>query len=233
MSVTSQEATSNQDAMALIFKRNTFYQRKFHLVVGVFALSIVVIVILFSMLIYLKKHPPRPVYFVADSLGRLIRDVPVQEPVMSNEDVAIWVQHAVEAAYSYDYVNYRAQLQSAQKYFSDYGWRKYMAGLTTSNNLLALTQRKLIIIAKVVETPQLMKEGPIGSQHALAWRFQMPVLVTYLMPPYDAQSQFSNPLQVTVIVQRQKLLESYEGLGVIQMNAVLLSSLPSAPNSSS
>jgi hypothetical protein len=48
---------------------------------------------------------------------------------------------------------------------------------------------------------------------------QLNLLVTYTMPPYDGQSQFSNALVVEAIVQRQSVLESYKGLGILQMIA--------------
>lgn len=218
---------ANEDAIIMVYLRNAFYKRKYHLVLGVYVLSLFVIFFLISMLIYLLKHPTRPLYFPADDVARLIRDVPVQQANMSNDEVVAWVTNAVEAAYSYDFMNYRQQLQQAQKYFIDYGWHNYMKGLTASNNLLALTQKKMVAIAKVVQTPKLLNQGPLGNEGALAWKFEMPVLVTYLQPPYDTKSQFQNPLVVTVIVQRQKILQSYKGLGIVQMvGKLVVSSAP-------
>lgn len=217
-----EKSNLNDDAIVMVYVRNAFYKRKYHLVLGVLFLNIVVISILIGMLIFLLQHPSRPLFFAADEIARLIQDVPVQQPNMSNDEVAAWVQKAIEATYSYDFMNYRSQLQDAQKYFTDYGWRNYMKGLTASNNLLALTQRKMVAIAKVVAPPKLVTQGPLGNLGALAWKFEMPVLVTYLSPPYDDKSKFENPLQVSVIVQRQKILESYRGLGIIQMISTLV-----------
>lgn len=208
------------NALVMVHLRNEFYKTKYYLVLGVYILSLVVIVVLGSILFFLLKNPTHPFYYAADSVGRLIKEVPVQFPNMSTDEVAAWAVEAVEAAYSYDFVNYRAELQEAQKYFTDYGWRKYIESLTESNNLLALTQRRLVIIAKVVDKPQLIVEGPLSG--AYAWKFQMPVLTTNLLPPYDGKlPSFTNPLMVSVIVQRQKLLQSYKGLGILQMIGTL------------
>lgn len=206
---------SGQDALATVFIRNAFYKRLYYLALGILALSIVVIVVLLFMISYLAKYSSPPVYFATDEIGRLLPITPVEVPNMKTEDVATWATTAVEAAYSYDYVNYRAQLQNAEKYFTAYGWRNYMNALQSSNNLVALRENKMIIIAKAVARPELLTEGLLSG--AYAWRFKIPLLVTYSRPPFDGTVQFSNALEVTLIVQRQPVLQSYQGLGVLQM----------------
>ncbi len=207
------------DALLLVFSRNEFYHRKYQMMIGIFLLSLVVNSILVGLIIFLEKHPTHPLYFVTDQAGRLVKNMPLTVPNSPVDDVANWTVKAVEAAYTYDFVNYRAQFQSAQKYFTDYGWRNYMQALKLSNNLLALTDHKYVVIAKVVNKPTLIKQGILGD--AFAWKFQMPVLVTYLSPPYTdgPKSKISNALTVTVIVQRQNVLQNYQGLGIIQLIA--------------
>lgn len=207
---------SVEDPLILVHLRNQFYKKKYYLVLGTYVLCMIAIVILVTLLVYVVRHPTRPLYFLTDSVGRLIQEVPVTMPGMSTDAVSAWTIEAVEAAYSYDFMNYRAQLQDAQKYFTEYGWRSYMAGLTASNNLLALAERKMVFVANVVGKPKLINQGILGR--AYAWKFQMPLLVNFLEPPYD-KTTFSNAYQVTVIVQRQKLLQSYKGLAILQMIA--------------
>ncbi|OGT55433.1 MAG: hypothetical protein A3F14_06520 [Gammaproteobacteria bacterium RIFCSPHIGHO2_12_FULL_43_28] len=205
------------DALQLIFTRNAFYKRLHYLALGAFALTIVVIGILTWTLFYVVRNPSFPLYFATDSVGRLIRIVPVNQPNMPTEEVSEFAVAAAEAAFSYDFVNYRAQLQSAEKYFTRYGWREYMKALRSSNNILALTNRKQIVIAKAVEKPKLVREGVLGG--AYAWRFDVPLLITYWAPPYDDSSKSLNALTLSMIIQRQPILESYQGLGVVQVVA--------------
>ena len=132
-----------------------------------------------------------------------------------------WAINAVEKANSYDYVNYREQLQSAQKYFTPYGWIKFMGAFKSSNNLVGLTTRKMVFEAKVIGEPVLEVQGLLGG--AYAWKFNMPMLVTYWEPPYDEQSKYANAQSVTVIVQRQPILQSNDGVGIVQFVATLAS----------
>lgn len=210
---------SNNDALVLIFSRNAFYKHLHFLVLGVLALTWVVIIGLTFMLAFIWKNPPKPLYFATDDVGRLIQNVPINTPNMSPEEVEAWVKDAVIAATSYDYINYRSQLQNAQKYFTSYGWSNYMKALTLSGNLRALTARKQIVIGNVSWGMNLLAQGILGGSYA--WKFQMPVLITYQTPPYDKSSnaEFSNSLNVTVVVRRLSELEGYKGMAVVQFVA--------------
>ncbi len=206
-----------QSAIEAVITRNLFYRRLHYYALAVLLIAIIVIGIMISVLFYITRNSTHPLYFATDNVGRLIKIVPVSQPNMSDDDVIAWVIEAVQAAYSYDYVNYRAQLQSAQKYFTEYGWNNYMAALKASNNLVALTQTKLVFDAHVVEKPVVIKRGIIPSMNTFAWRIQMPLLISYKKPPYA--DSINNSIFVTVVVRRQPILQSYKGLGIVQMIA--------------
>lgn len=204
------------EALVLVQLRNAFYKKKFHSILGIYALSLVIIGVLISIVIYLKATQAQPRYFVADEVGRLMKDIPLSELNMSADDLLEWTVKAVEAANSFDFVNYRRQFQDAQKYFTDYSWATYMKELTISDNLLALKNRRWVFVAKVVEKPTLITEGILNGVRA--FKFEMPLLVTYLKPPsYDVKNSASNAFVVTVIVIRRNLLESYRGLAIYSM----------------
>ena len=213
-----------EDALVVILSRNEFYKRQYRLLLGTLFLTLLVIGVLTWILIYLIHNPPKPLYFAADKMGRLIEEKSLMQPNMTTQEVTAWVIEGVQSALSYDFVNYRSELQQAQKYFTSYGWQQYMDALNASNNLVALTSRKMVVMAQVVETPKIITEGQLSDSYA--WKFQMPVLVTYWLPPFDDKSKFYNPLDVTVIVQRQPLLQSYKGLGILQLIGGLITTQP-------
>lgn len=217
--MTTERAPQSSDALVMIFLRQSFYLQQLRMILGAVLLNLTLILVLLGMFIYFLKHPVHPIYFATDKIGRLMVEPPLNSPNMSFSEVTAWTVNAVQAAYSYDFMNYRSQLQGAQKYFTDFGWRQYMKGLQASNNLLALTEHKMIVSAKVVAPPRLLIQGILGNRYA--WKFEMPVLVTYYEPPYDEKTKFSNPLLVTVVVERQRLLESDHGLGIVQIIAAL------------
>src|SRR5438552_350687 len=95
--------TLHDDALVMVHLRNEFYKSKFYFVLALFVLSLFGIGILGSMLRYVIKHPPHPIYFVADPVGRLIQEIPVSEPNMSVADVTSYALEAVQSAYTYSY----------------------------------------------------------------------------------------------------------------------------------
>ncbi len=217
--MTTERAPETTNALTLIFLRQVFYLHQLRLVLGAVLLNLLLILILLGMLVYFLKHPVQPIYFTTDKVGRLMVEPPLNEPNFSLNDVSAWTVNAVQTSYSYDFMNYRAQLQSSEKYYTDFGWRQYMKGLQQSGNLLALVEHKMVVAAKVVGPPKLLIQGILGNRYA--WKFSMPVLVTYYEFPYDEKSKFSNPLMVTVVVERQKLSDSDNGLGIVQIIATL------------
>ncbi|MBA3662491.1 MAG: DotI/IcmL/TraM family protein [Gammaproteobacteria bacterium] len=205
------------DALKMIFERNAFYRRMHFLALAAFLLSLIVIITLIWVVYTLVRNPTKPLYFASDRVGRLIQVVPVTVPNMSNAEVMNWTINALQKSFSMDFVNYRSQLQSSQKYFTTYGWTNFMNSLKSNNNLVALTQRKMVFSAKVIDQPTIVTQGILGG--AYAWRFNMRMLVNYWIPPFDEKSKFANPLDVSVIVQRQEIIQSDNGLGIVQVIA--------------
>ncbi len=99
-----------------------------------------------------------------------------------------------------------------------------MKAVQKTGNLVALNKRQMIFVGKVQGQPKLINEGVLAG--AYAWKFEMPLYITYMQPPYDDASSFTNPLIANVIVQRQTILQSTDGLGIVQLLIVE----PDAPN---
>lgn len=208
---------ADEHALKVIFERNAFYRRMYLLALATYAVALTVIISLVCVLYYLLNHPVEPLYFATDPVGRLINVIPITRPNMSKEDVEKWTVKAVEKANTYDYVNYRQQLQEAQGYFTNFGWRKYMQALKASNNLVGITERKLIYEAKVIGYPKLITQGNMRTGiRQYAWKFEIPMLVSFWDPPYD-KPRYQSAQTVSVIVQRQPILQSRDGLGIVQM----------------
>ena len=200
------------DALALIQERNAFYKRKYHQILGLILLSLIIIGILLAVLFSLLRNTTRPFYFLANDVGGFMQEIPTTQP-FSNDQVIAWTIEAMQAGLSFDFVNYHSQMQDAQKYFTDYSWQQFMNALVASNNILTLTERKWIFIAKVVNKPVIKNAGIVKNFYA--WRLQVPVLMTFLRPPsYDKSSAIYNAWEFEVLVTRQPLLQSYKGLAV-------------------
>lgn len=205
------------NAIEAVVIRNAFYKRQYHLALALFGLCFTSIIVLTCLLFYVLHHPTAPLYFATDKMGKLIKVVPLSQPNMSPDELSQWVINAVQDIGSLDYVNYREQMQSTQKYFTTLGWNKYIKAFTASDSLVALTNRRMIFEAKVTGQPVLLKEGQINGIRA--WKFDVPILVSYWLPPYDetvAEAYYTVPYTVELKVTRRPILQSTDGLGIIQ-----------------
>ena len=212
----------NVEALQLILQRNAFYKKQFYLVLSIFVLSLVTIGFLINILMHLYQTSSKPLYFLANEKGQLIHEKPTHEPLPLPQ-VQQWVIEAVEASNSFDYVNFRSQLQNAQKYFVEFAWREYMRVLTASNNLLTVQSGKEVWISRVIGTPKLIRAQQIGATYG--WRFEVMVNETRLQPPYNTAGKTTR-YKISVVLERASLLKSYQGLAILSMIKELISAPP-------
>ncbi len=200
----------SEDALTKVIMRNAFYRDGQHKLIVVFLLSVVVNIALTVLLIYMVTHPPTPKYFATSSNGRITQLVPLNQPNTSDNAVIQWSSVATMAAYSYNFVNYRSELEAASGFFTGAGWDQFMEALQSSNNLDAVTAKKLVVSAVVTGAPIILKKGMLSDRYA--WRIKMPLLVTY----QSASELTQQNLIVTLLVTRVDTLNSPSGIGIAQ-----------------
>lgn len=199
-----------EDALTLVKTRNDFYRDSYRKIVGALLLTVILMAVLGAALVYLATHPPSPQYFAVTKEGRLTPMVPLEQPNISPSALLQWANTAAIAAYTYNFVNYRQELQAASEFFTPVGWQNFMGALESSNNLAAVRAKKLIVTAVATGAPVVLQEGILDGVYS--WRVQMPMLVTY-----QSASQFSQQsVIVTMLIKRIPTLHSARGIGIEQ-----------------
>ena len=198
------------EALDIVRLRNEFYRDNYRRVVGALLLAVVIIIILATALGYMVTHPPAPKYFATDPQGRLIELVPLAKPNLSNAALLQWANIASVASFSYNFVNYRQELQAASEFFTTDGWKAFIVALNQSNNLQAITAKKLIVSAVATGAPVVLQQGVIDGVYS--WQVEMPMLITYQNP-----SQFTQQnVVVKMRIIRVSTLVSPKGVGIAQ-----------------
>ncbi len=200
----------SDDTLKTVMMRNDFYRDGQHRLFLILVLSIAVNMILSGLLFYMISHPPMPKYFATSINGRITPLTPMNEPNQSDSSILQWANQAAIAAFSYNFVNYRAELQSASGYFTADGWENFLSALKDSNNLASVRAKKLVVSAVATSAPVFLQKGLVNGRYS--WRVQMPVLVTY-----QSASEFTQQnLTVTMLVTRVSTLNSPRGIGIAQ-----------------
>jgi intracellular multiplication protein IcmL len=199
-----------EDALTVVGLRNQFYkdsQRKVMLAVLV---AILVNVVLGGLLVYIISHPPEPRYFATSINGRITPLFPLDQPNQSDSAVLQWANQAAIAAFTYNFVNYRDELQASSGFFTAEGWDQFLSALQQSNNLDAVKAKKLIVSAVATRAPVILQKGILNGSYS--WRVQMPILVTY-----QSASEFTQQNNVvTMLITRVSTLNSPRGIGIAQ-----------------
>lgn len=198
------------DALTAVTLRNDFYQDGQRKLTFILLLSIAVNLLLVLLLSYLLTHPPKPKYFATSINGRITPLFALDEPNQSDSAVLQWTNQAAIAAFTYNFVNYRTELQASSGFFTASGWTQFLKALKESNNLEAVKAKKLIVSAVATSAPIILQKGVLNGRYS--WRIQMPILVTY-----QSASEFSQQNNVvTILVTRISTLNSPRGIGIAQ-----------------
>lgn len=200
-----------QDALKTVALRNGFYRDNYRRIVLILILSILVNLGLAGIVYYQVTNPPAPKYFATTINGRITPLQPLNQPNQSDAAVLQWANQAAIAAYTYNFVNYRQQLQSASAFFTAQGWTDFVSALRDSNNLDAVRSKKLIVSAVATAAPIVLRKGLLDGRYA--WRVQMKLLVTYQSASEFVQERNT----VTMLIRRVSTLNSPRGIGIEQM----------------
>lgn len=202
--------TVPDDAIIAVAMRNNFYRDGQRKLIAILLLSFLCNLILGLTLGYIITHPPAPKYFATSINGRITPLFPLNEPNQSDSAVLQWANQAAIAAFTYNFVNYRSELQASSGFFTADGWDQFLNALQQSNNLEAVKAKKLIVSAVATRAPVILQKGILNGR--FAWRVQMPVLVTY-----QSASEFTQQNNVvTMLISRVSTLNSPRGIGIAQ-----------------
>lgn len=199
-----------EDALKDIAHRNAFYKDGQRKIVLILLVSMCANVLFGGILFYIVSHPPAPKYFATSVNGRITPLKALNEPNQSDSAVLQWANQAAIAAFSYNFVNYRSELQAASGFFTSTGWTQFLNALQDSNNLDAVRAKKLIVSAVATRAPIILQKGILNNRYS--WRVQMPILVTY-----QSASEFTQQNNVvTMLITRVSTLNSPRGIGISQ-----------------
>ncbi|MCX7116080.1 MAG: type IVB secretion system apparatus protein IcmL/DotI [Gammaproteobacteria bacterium] len=155
-------------------------------------------------------HPPQPRYFATSINARTTPLVVLDVPNQSDSAVLQWANQAAIASFTYNFVNYRDELEATSGYYTTAGWNQYLTALQQSNQLDAIKSKKLVVSAVATRAPVILQKGVLDGEYS--WRVQMPILVTY-----QSASDFTQVNNVvTMLISRVSTLESSRGIGITQ-----------------
>jgi intracellular multiplication protein IcmL len=200
-------------SVAMVKHRSDFYRDNYRRVISALLMSIIIIALLAAALFYITTHPPVPQYFATTIQGRITPIVPLDQPNLPPSALLQWANQAAIASYTYNFQDYRAELQAASDFFTPAGWTNFLDALSKSNNLTTVIAKKLVVSAVATGAPIILDQQIIDGIYT--WKVQMPMLVSY----QSASSLVQQQVMVTMIIQRVSTLSSFRGVGISSLVA--------------
>jgi len=201
------------DGLELVVSRNYFYQRVYNQMFYIMIVLVVAIIVAGSTIAYLIANPTLPQYFATTSTGKLIKLQPLNQPNLSKAALVQWVTEAIVESNSYDFANYRKQLQRSSKYFTAKGFDSFTEALRKSGTLELVKERKLLVRATITESPIITGETVLSSSGFYAWKVEVPITLS----AENNVERRSDPYLATVVVVRASTLEYSEGVAIRQI----------------
>lgn len=123
--------------------------------------------------------------------------------------LAVWVNEAIVATYTYDYTNFIARQREIARYFTAPGWTSYSTALNASKLPETIQQNKYYVSAVATMPPEVKSLGQ-GR-----WQAIMPLLVIYKNPQYQQKQS----LQVTIDFGQTSRGQGIRGLAINSLQA--------------
>ena len=148
----------------------------------VFLSVLCAILAVFSAFQVLKvKTPPQYIQLTQD--GRIFPVAPLNKPNVSDGEVMKFAAETVKWVNTYDYQNWKDQLQSSAERFTPQGWNNYVDELVASDNLNSVTAKNMVVNTTFLGDAQIVKQGVVEEKNQYVWMVEIPVSVNYIAPP--------------------------------------------------
>ena len=200
-------------AAELVYNRNFFYRDNYKRVMSIGVIAIFSNLVLAFAIVYSVLSPAPSKFIVTSPDGRIIPVEPLTAAVKSTDQILAWSNMASTKINSFDFVNYRRQLQEASVNFTVAGWEDYKQQLIKSQNIKYVVDNKLVVTSVATGAPVLEQQGVINGVYS--GKVTLPLLVKYA----GATVQKSFPYTVSLLIQRVDIQNNPQGIGIASYRA--------------
>lgn len=168
--------------------------------------AIVVAMIWVGIVVFQVYYRPLPTFYAIQPNGQRMVLQPQDLPSLKPDTILHFASKAAVAAYTFDFVNYKAEINAVRPYFTSAGWRNYLDSV--AEVIKGITANKLFISAVTNGVPIISNQGELDGVYS--WRVQIPFLVTY----QSAQSVEQEKYTVLITVIRVPTTLDPIGIGI-------------------
>jgi len=190
-------------------RNNDFYRDHYHQVLASTMLIIVVLILMGGFVLYQMYSRPLPTFVAYTPKQNKMELTHFNEPNLLSNTILRWASKAATVGYTFDFVNYRKQIDAVRPFFTNDGWVDYQNSL--SSLLESIVQNQLFVNGVVSGPPVISNEGDFPLK-GYTWRVQIPFLVTYQSANTSSQQRY----YVVITIVRVPTSVNPQGIGIDQ-----------------
>jgi intracellular multiplication protein IcmL len=190
-------------------KDNQFYRKHYEQILIALMGVMVIMIGVISYLIHQVNHLPLPVFYGIEPQKKQLLLIPTEQPNLLSSTILQFASKAASASYSFAYSNWRAEINRVRPYYTDAGFRDYLASVESLIN--TILQNQLLVYGVVSAPPVIANQGQVPGR-GYVWRVQIPFLVTY----ESANNTTSRHFLVVISIVKVPTNINPQGIGIDQ-----------------
>jgi intracellular multiplication protein IcmL len=209
---------SADKAVAMILFGERYSNDRLHFISRIMTMMTIALVISIIGNLAMLPNPPRYRYVPISNSGLVLPQVPLSQPNHEDQFIIDWTIDAVTRLHSFDFMNYRLQLQDAQKNMTATGWDSFQASMKESSNFNAILGNSFVLTAVPTGAGRIINKEQVDGIYT--WTVQFPMLISYRSSTPATERRktegrvISDALNMTVTVSRVGVFLNHTGLGI-------------------
>jgi|SRR5580704_2399961 hypothetical protein len=156
--------------------------------------------------------------FLSALIGLTLSQIAFTMP--DRAQIAVWVNEAVVATYTFNYKTFIQQQKEIAKYYTSDGWIAYSKALNASKLPEAVQKNQYDVTAVATEPPRIVTLDPTH------WQATMTLLVVYQNPQYQQKQH----LKVVLSFSQAPEGEGVRGLSINSIQTTVITPPCQCPN---
>jgi len=166
---------SQSQAVNIQLLRSLFRYKALRFVIYLCSASFLWAVVATILMFVSFTNTPDPQILGIDKDNRVVRLTPLDKPIFRNEVIGEKSSRYIEEIMTFDYVNYKSQLNhDGRKYMSESGFSNFVGEMNKPNGILAYVKKNSAIVTATVKgVPTMASSSRIAGRDARTFNFVM------------------------------------------------------------
>jgi len=179
--------------------------------VAIVSILCTVISVMAAIKIFSSTPPPRYIQLTEDA--KLFPIIPTTAPNADSAEIINFSIDSVKWLNTYDYISWKDQFSKNSDRFTAKGWRNYMDELYSTNTLVLVAEKRMVVSAMPTAKAYIEQEGKENGTGSYIWVVKVPFEILYT--PADSSAQkISQAGEITLYVKRVPLEVSTRGYAI-------------------